>query len=66
MPKQVVTRELIEETAFKITRRMGIDAVTEENIIERLACKRLTRKCQGKNSCFYKRILQKIYPCTGS
>ena len=38
MPKQVVTRELIEETAFKITRRMGIDAVTEENIIERLAC----------------------------
>lgn len=38
MPKQVVTKELIEETAFKITRRMGIDAVTEENIIERLAC----------------------------
>ena len=38
MPKQVITRELIEETAFKITRRMGIDAVTEENIIERLAC----------------------------
>ena len=78
MPKQVVTKELIEETAFKITRSKGIDAVTEENIIERLACttrmihkyypdiKDLQENVKEKNSCFYKRLLQKIYPCTGS
>lgn len=60
MPKQVITKELIGETAFEIAKTQGISFVSEKSIAERLACStRTIHKFYRNMDEVYKIIIEK-------